>query len=82
MRIIHEWWVATFPDNRAETTLIELFLSYQKYAELDILKGNFITPNQFVKCLVAAKIADAGGRFAMLENWEPKPYEIARAKVY
>lgn len=82
MRSIRDWWTITYPDNRAQATMIELYFSYQQYAGLDVSHVSFIDPNQFAKCLVAAKIADTGGRYAMIDIWEPKAYEIARAKAY
>jgi hypothetical protein len=87
MHSIRKWWVDTYPNNRAEAELplhaIELYKSYSKWrGGLEPFMDDYMDVNQFAKCLVAAKIADIGGIWSMLHNWEPKEYEIRRAKVY
>lgn len=89
MSKINDWWDATYPDNHARTVaapqhthVIDLYLSWENYYQEPPYSERWIDANQFAKCLVKARITDVGGWWARLPNWEPKEYEIRRAKVY
>lgn len=83
---INRWYKAAYPKHTTpkQTHIIELYESYQVNQPTNKpTSDKYLTPNQFAKCLVAARIADLGnGTWTILPNWEPKAYEIARAKVY
>lgn len=87
MNSITSWWNKLYPENKAgwpdPLHIIQLYEQYQHCVGMSPLKPGYLDANQFAKCLVAARITDLGnGSWTMLEHWVPKPYEIARAKVY
>lgn len=82
MDFFNKWWDSHSDSFRGkQCTMLDLFLGYQHYIEVSL--EYLLTPNQFAKCLTKAKIADiGGGNWMRLDNWQPKEYEITRAKVY
>ena len=86
---VQDWWTSAHPEGRAEHTravvsaLMGMFLDYDEYTGQVLWSPNYITPNQFAKCITALQITDIGnGTYAHLPSWTPKHYEIARSKVY
>lgn len=86
---INEWWgTISQPQNqvghwRSPVGIIDLYDSWQAHSNISPYSPDWLSPNQFAKCLVAARIADLGnGTWRQLEGWEPKAYEVARARVY
>lgn len=88
MAEINAWWTATYPNNTTLTTevrgvhAIDLYRSFVRYTYADPAAPDRIDANQFIKCLTAYRVADAGGYWVQLPSWEPKEYEIRQAKVY
>lgn len=84
MKTLRAWWHNRYPDGSPrETHIIQLYQSYEDFARVDRYSAEYIDANQFAKCLVVLRVADIGnGTWRLLDEWEPKPYEITRAKVY
>lgn len=82
IEMIVNWWEDCYPNNRAESVDVnDLYVSYVTHTEMEVLSSYFIDRNQFAKCLVAAKIANYDNRWAKLPTWNPKEYELRRAKA-
>jgi len=87
MARVEEWWADAYPTNTTYSAgefidVIDLYKQYLSYVEHDATTDAWLDPNQFAKCLIAAKICDIGGYFEKLPNWEPKEYELRRARAY
>jgi len=89
LQMLQDWWDKAYPEGKAVPTqhtdtnpLYNLYLDFDLATGQLIWSPNYLTASQFAKCLVALKIANVDGVFHVLEGWEPKAYEIARAKVY
>jgi len=97
MATLNDWWANTYPNgtpapystpDTRPIHIIELYNSYMSYVSTNPSttpldhSSTYISPNQFAKMLVAGKIADIGnGWWQRLPEWEPLPYQVARAKV-
>lgn len=89
LQYVLDWWTTAHPTDTASPTsqpevspAMALFLDFDAYTGQLVWSPNYLAPNQFAKCLVALHITDIGnGTYALLPTWEPKPYEIARAKA-
>lgn len=83
MAKVNTWWRHSFPDNKTDVMhVMELYKSFMEYAKIEPYSPEWIDANQFAKCLVAARIADVAGWWSKLPTWEPKEYEIKRARAY
>jgi hypothetical protein len=87
MKQINEWWEEMSANNLTGSIdkplhIASLYWSWDRYYDRTVVDPDWIDQNQFAKCLVKAHICDIGnGMWRLLPLWQPKAYEIARARV-
>lgn len=89
LKVIQKWWDKSYPTGQAippkqtgAGAIYNLYLEYTNTTGQQVWEPSYLTANQFAKCLVALQICEVDGVFRVLPHWEPKEYEIRRAKVY
>jgi hypothetical protein len=85
LQMLQDWWdtqtnISPIPTASLQT-IYDLYLAYDLASGQLIWSPNYLTASQFAKCITALSIANVDGTFVQLPDWQPKAYEIARAKV-
>lgn len=76
---VNNWWRQSYPFNEAKTSIDDLYDSYYGFAldgRMRFWRMNF---DQFVKCLMAARILDVDGVWRQANDWTPTIDQIRRA---